>query len=76
MLQNLSQHIPQLEKLLTNIETIAQNSVEYNSAPNIFDVDLPLICAYLTYWWQFGPEANRNLWVYKLYFYFFSEFNQ
>lgn len=57
MLQNLSQHIPQLEKLLTDIETTAQNSVLYADAPNVYDVELPMICSYLTYWWQMGPDG-------------------
>lgn len=57
MLQNLSHHIPQLEKLLLNIENVAQNGVLYKDAPNVYDVDLPLLCSYLAYWWQLGPEG-------------------
>ncbi len=57
MLQNLSAHIPKLEKLLTDVEQTAENSVRYPDAPNVFDVDLPMMCSYLTYWWQFGNDG-------------------
>lgn len=60
MLQNLSQHIPQLEELLTNIENIVQNGTLYSDLPNVYDVDLSLICAYLQYWWQSGPEGPNK----------------
>uniref|UniRef100_A0A915NNR9 Band 7 domain-containing protein n=1 Tax=Meloidogyne floridensis TaxID=298350 RepID=A0A915NNR9_9BILA len=56
MLQNLSQHIPQLDKILLDIEQTAEKGVLYIDSPNTFDVDVPLICSYLAYWWQFGPE--------------------
>lgn len=61
MLQNLSQHVPQLEKLLINIENIVQNETLYSDSPNVYDVDLSLICAYFHYWWQFGSEGNNKL---------------
>ncbi len=60
MLQNLSTHVPKLEKLMTDIEQASQNGVTYHDAPNIFDVDLPLICSYLTYWWQLGPHGPNQ----------------
>ncbi|KAI6237110.1 hypothetical protein M3Y95_00230500 [Aphelenchoides besseyi] len=60
VLQNLSQHIPQLEKLLTDIENTAQNSILYKDAPNVYDVDLPLLCSYLAYWWQLGPDSTNR----------------
>jgi ryanodine receptor 2 len=54
MLQNLSQHIPQLERLLADIEQCAEQGVLYFDRPNTFDINLPLMCSYLTFWWQFG----------------------
>nr|CAD2190378.1 unnamed protein product [Meloidogyne enterolobii] len=60
MLQNLSQHIPQLDKILLDIEQTAEKGVLYIESPNTFDVDLPLICSYLAYWWQFGPEGPNR----------------
>lgn len=61
MLQMLSQHIPQLEKLLTDVENTANNSILYLDSPNTYDVDMPLLSSYLTYWWQLGPDGpNRT----------------
>uniref|UniRef100_A0A914H250 Ryanodine receptor n=1 Tax=Globodera rostochiensis TaxID=31243 RepID=A0A914H250_GLORO len=60
MLQNLSQHIPLLDKLLQDIEQCATKSVLYADQPTSFDVDLPLMCSYLAYWWQQGAEASSR----------------
>jgi hypothetical protein len=60
MLQNLSHHIPQLEKLLIDIENTANNGILYKDASNIYDVDLPLLCSYLSYWFNLGPEGQNK----------------
>ncbi|KAK6042323.1 hypothetical protein COOONC_20172 [Cooperia oncophora] len=46
MLQNLSTHIPHIEKLLTAIEQVSSNGIMYSEQPNVYDVDLPLMCSY------------------------------
>lgn len=61
MLQNLSAHLPELEKLLSDIEEVSQNSVMYRDRPHVYDVDLPLLCSYLTYWWQYGPDGGNGM---------------
>ncbi|KAL4003146.1 RIH domain family protein [Acanthocheilonema viteae] len=62
MLQNLLAHIPQMDKLLTDVEQVGQSGTMYCDQPAIYDVDLPLICSYLTYWWQLGPDStNRSI---------------
>uniref|UniRef100_A0A8R1HP75 Ryanodine receptor n=2 Tax=Caenorhabditis japonica TaxID=281687 RepID=A0A8R1HP75_CAEJA len=60
MLQNLSTHIPHLEKLLTDIETVANNNTMYSDVPNVYDVDLPLMCSYMAHWFSVGPEGKRD----------------
>ncbi len=60
MLRSLSDHIPQLEKLMGEIEQLASSSGKYTDHASVFDVDLPLICTYLNYWWQFGPEGPNR----------------
>lgn len=37
----------------------------------VFDVDIPLISAYLHYWWNFGPEGPNqgelvNTWLFSM----------
>lgn len=60
MLQNLLAHIPQLDKLLTEVEQVGQSGSMYQDQPAVYDVDLPLICSYLTYWWQLGPDSSNR----------------
>ncbi|KAK6101668.1 RIH domain family protein [Brugia pahangi] len=60
MLQNLLAHIPQLDKLLTEVEQVGQSGAMYREQPAAYDVDLPLICSYLTYWWQLGPDSSNR----------------
>ncbi|EPB70936.1 hypothetical protein ANCCEY_09971 [Ancylostoma ceylanicum] len=59
MLQNLSTHIPHIERLLTDIEQVATNGVMYNEEPNVYDVDLPLMCSYMSYWFNLGPDGRK-----------------
>ncbi|WKY11480.1 hypothetical protein Q1695_003218 [Nippostrongylus brasiliensis] len=59
MLQNLSTHIPHIEKLLTEIEQVANNGVMYVEQPNVYDVDLPMMCSYLAYWFNQGPDGKK-----------------
>ncbi|CAD6199567.1 unnamed protein product [Caenorhabditis auriculariae] len=60
MLQKLSTHIPHLDKLLNEIETVANNNTMYSDEPNIYDVDLPLMCSYLAYWFSIGPDGRKS----------------
>ncbi|KAK6023897.1 hypothetical protein OSTOST_10304 [Ostertagia ostertagi] len=59
MLQNLSTHIPHIEKLLTAIEQVSSNGITYAEQPNVYDVDLPLMCSYLAYWFNQGPDGRK-----------------
>ena len=56
-MQTLATQIPSLEKLTQDIELAAEKKVKYAENMKVFDVDIPLICAYLHYWWNSGPEA-------------------
>ncbi|XGW02944.1 hypothetical protein V3C99_014731 [Haemonchus contortus] len=60
MLQNLSTHIPHIEKLLTAIEQVSNNGITYEEQPNVYDVDLPLMCSYLAYWFNQGPDGRKT----------------
>ncbi|EGT37287.1 hypothetical protein CAEBREN_31615 [Caenorhabditis brenneri] len=60
MLQNLSTHIPHLEKLLTDLETVSNNNTMYSDVPNVYDVDLPLMCSYMAHWFSVGPDGKKD----------------
>ena len=38
----------------------AEKNVMYSDNPNIYDVDLPLICTYLGYWFHYGPDGAKR----------------
>uniref|UniRef100_A0A915J8H5 Ryanodine receptor n=1 Tax=Romanomermis culicivorax TaxID=13658 RepID=A0A915J8H5_ROMCU len=64
MLHSLSTNVPHLQKLLDDIDHAVQENIKYANSPNIFDIDLPLICSYLHYWWDYGTDcvdADRQL---------------
>jgi len=57
MLHSLSTNVPKLEKVLNDIDQAVEKNCKYADSPNIFDVDLPLICSYMTYWWEHGSDC-------------------
>uniref|UniRef100_A0A1I7XL42 RyR domain-containing protein n=1 Tax=Heterorhabditis bacteriophora TaxID=37862 RepID=A0A1I7XL42_HETBA len=39
---------------------VSINNVMYGEQPNVYDVDLPLICSYLAYWFSIGPDGRKS----------------
>ncbi|GMR59737.1 hypothetical protein PMAYCL1PPCAC_29932, partial [Pristionchus mayeri] len=60
MLNQLSAHIPQLDKLLTDMEQVVANNTHYAENPNVYDVDLPLLTTYVGYWFNYGPDGAKR----------------
>lgn len=58
MLHSLSTNLPHLDKILQSIDQLSTTNGKYIDNPIVFDVDLPLVCSYLTYWVQYGPDGN------------------
>uniref|UniRef100_A0A2K6G8I3 Ryanodine receptor 3 n=1 Tax=Propithecus coquereli TaxID=379532 RepID=A0A2K6G8I3_PROCO len=48
--------IPQLEDLMKEINDLAESGARYMEMPHVIEVVLPMICNYLSYWWERGPE--------------------
>ncbi|KAF4017270.1 hypothetical protein G4228_008671 [Cervus hanglu yarkandensis] len=48
--------IPQLEGLMKEINDLAESGARYTEMPHIIEVILPMLCNYLSYWWERGPE--------------------
>ncbi|OUC45110.1 hypothetical protein D917_02014 [Trichinella nativa] len=53
-------NIPSLDNLLSNIEQLSNTNGKYQDAPAIFDVDIPMLCSYMSFWWQHGPTNNTQ----------------
>nr|XP_040130259.1 ryanodine receptor 3 isoform X1 [Ictidomys tridecemlineatus] len=48
--------IPQLEGLMKEINDLAESGARYTEMPHVIEVILPMLCNYLSYWWERGPE--------------------
>ncbi|CAF3588240.1 unnamed protein product [Rotaria sp. Silwood2] len=65
---NISRTIPNLKKLIADIEEHADSQVKYEDAPYVVEVILPCLCSYLSYWWSMGPEKVKQITEYELFF--------
>ena len=43
-MDQLSENVPQLEKIVTEIEELAHSGGKYHEAPHVIEVTLPMIC--------------------------------
>lgn len=48
--------IPPLERLMKEIHHLAESGARYTEMPHVIEVILPMLCNYLSYWWEQGPE--------------------
>ncbi|XP_023378135.1 ryanodine receptor 2, partial [Pteropus vampyrus] len=56
--EDVCPNIPSLEKLMGEIVEVAESGVRYTQMPHVMEVVLPLLCSYLSRWWEHGPESN------------------
>ncbi|XP_028331499.1 ryanodine receptor 2 isoform X4 [Gouania willdenowi] len=50
--------IPNLEKSLEEIMELAESGMRYPQMPHIMEVVLPMLCSYMSHWWEHGSESN------------------
>ncbi|XP_074985826.1 ryanodine receptor 3 isoform X13 [Caretta caretta] len=48
--------IPQLDGLMKEINDLAESGARYTEMPHVIEVTLPMLCNYLSYWWERGSE--------------------
>ncbi|KAF1673942.1 RYR2 protein, partial [Pygoscelis papua] len=53
-------NIPSLVKLMEEIVELAQSGIRYTQMPHIMEVILPMLCSYMSHWWEHGPENNPD----------------
>ncbi|XP_009995897.1 PREDICTED: ryanodine receptor 2 [Chaetura pelagica] len=51
-------NIPSLVKLMEEIVELAESGIRYTQMPHIMEVILPMLCSYMSHWWEHGPENN------------------
>ncbi|KAM6354670.1 ryanodine receptor 2 [Podargus strigoides] len=52
--------IPSLVKLMEEIVELAESGIRYTQMPHIMEVILPMLCSYMSHWWEHGPENNPD----------------
>ncbi|KAM3861482.1 ryanodine receptor 3 [Diretmus argenteus] len=50
--------MPRLDGLLKDISEISESGARYTDMPQVIEVILPMLCNYLSYWWEKGPENS------------------
>ncbi|NXK89543.1 RYR2 protein, partial [Formicarius rufipectus] len=53
-------NIPSLVKLMDEIVELAESGIRYTQMPHIMEVILPMLCSYMSHWWEHGPENNPD----------------
>nr|XP_014340342.1 PREDICTED: ryanodine receptor 2 [Latimeria chalumnae] len=51
-------NIPSLETLMEEIMELAESGIRYTQMPHVMEVILPMLCSYMSHWWEHGPENN------------------
>ncbi|XP_062938981.1 ryanodine receptor 2 [Cynocephalus volans] len=56
--EDVCPNIPSLEKLMEEIVELAESGIRYTQMPHVMEVVLPMLCSYMSRWWEHGPENN------------------
>uniref|UniRef100_A0A673C6E5 Ryanodine receptor 3 n=1 Tax=Sphaeramia orbicularis TaxID=375764 RepID=A0A673C6E5_9TELE len=54
--ENVCPGMPRLDGLMKDINDMAESGARYTEMPHVIEVVLPMLCNYLSYWWERGPE--------------------
>ncbi|XP_030634419.1 ryanodine receptor 3 [Chanos chanos] len=52
--------IPHLDGLMKDINDMSESGARYTEMPHVIEVVLPMLCNYLSYWWERGPENQSG----------------
>ncbi|XP_007940911.1 ryanodine receptor 2 [Orycteropus afer afer] len=58
--EDVCPNIPSLEKLMEEIVELAESGIRYTQMPHVMEVILPMLCSYMSRWWEHGPENNME----------------
>ncbi|KAF4101818.1 hypothetical protein G5714_016618 [Onychostoma macrolepis] len=56
--EDVCPEMPRLDGLMRDINDMSESGARYTEMPHVIEVVLPMLCNYLSYWWERGPE-NR-----------------
>ncbi|XP_041952430.1 ryanodine receptor 3 isoform X1 [Alosa sapidissima] len=52
--------VPELDGLLKDISDLSESGARYSEMPQVIEVILPMLCTYLSTWWDKGPDDNSG----------------
>ncbi|XP_068195431.1 ryanodine receptor 3-like [Antennarius striatus] len=53
--------MPRLDGLMKDINDMSESGARYTEMPHVIEVVLPMLCNYLSYWWERGPENQQAI---------------
>ncbi|XP_054474291.1 ryanodine receptor 3 [Anoplopoma fimbria] len=56
--EEMGPELPRLDKLLKDVSDVSESGARYSDVPQVIEVILPMLCNYLSYWWEKGPENS------------------
>uniref|UniRef100_A0A7N8XJ13 Ryanodine receptor 3 n=1 Tax=Mastacembelus armatus TaxID=205130 RepID=A0A7N8XJ13_9TELE len=56
--EEMCPEMPRLDKLLKDVNDVSESGARYSDMPQVIEVILPMLCNYLSYWWEKGPENS------------------
>ncbi|XP_054910408.1 ryanodine receptor 3 isoform X2 [Poeciliopsis prolifica] len=56
--EEMCPEMPRLDKLLKDVNDVSESGARYSDMPQVIEVVLPMLCNYLSYWWEKGPENS------------------
>ncbi|CAB1335142.1 unnamed protein product, partial [Coregonus sp. 'balchen'] len=58
--EEMCPEMPRLDVLMTDINDMSESGARYTEMPHVIEVVLPMLCNYLSYWWEKGPENQAS----------------
>ncbi|XP_067337181.1 ryanodine receptor 3 isoform X3 [Channa argus] len=56
--EEMCPEMPCLDRLLKDVNDASESGARYSDMPQVIEVILPMLCNYLSYWWEKGPENS------------------
>ncbi|XP_039637447.1 ryanodine receptor 3 isoform X3 [Perca fluviatilis] len=56
--EEMSPEMPRLDRLLKDVSDVSESGARYSDMPQVIEVILPMLCNYLSYWWEKGCENS------------------
>lgn len=58
--EEMCPEMPRLDGLMSDIHDVSESGARYTEMPQVIEVVLPMLCNYLSYWWEKGPENQPS----------------